>query len=285
MNYLKTYNHFYEKAHTITKRIVITEMKKSKEKNRPFLTVHNKICNELNNYYTKKYTEVLRNTNNDSFNLFNDRYSYYQGENDDVIKWILENEINESFKTDNTILYKRFIADLAIESSLKEAQRHYRNYKDYYELIYDLDMYSNFFFHDFDGISFTSSFYFKNMLDIKHPYLKKERENLLKGQNSKDDLKVNKIERKTASSTDTDCTTKDLLESFTDDERYLLINIMFSVKNDPTFKLTDFMKIIKIVGAYHDYSILYKSPKDVTSYSKVSKGINYYSGDGQLKII
>jgi hypothetical protein len=281
MDYLKTYNHFFQKVHLITKRIIIAEMKKSKEKNRPFLTVHNKICKDLIDYYSLKYTEVLRSTYAESFNLFNDRYSYYQGESDDVIKWILDDEVFETFKNAHSISYNRFIADLAIESSLKEAQRHYRNYRDYYELIYDLDMYDNFFFQDFDGISFTSSICYKNMMDIKHPYLVTEREESLKSEKSrvkqKDDIP------KTA--TDVEYSTIEILNSFNDDEKYLLINILYSLKNDSSLALTDFMKLMRIVGTYKDISIFNKDPKSVTPYTKASKGIDYYSGDGQLKII
>jgi hypothetical protein len=45
------------------------------------------------------------------------------------------------------------------------------------------------------------------------------------------------------------------------------------------------MKLMRIVGTYKDISIFNKDPKSVTPYTKASKGIDYYSGDGQLKII
>ncbi|WP_417237664.1 hypothetical protein [Bizionia sp.] len=281
MDNIKRYNYFFQKAHLITKRIIIAEMKKSKEKNRPFLTVHNKICKNLFDYNTSKYTEILRSTYTESFNLFNDRYSYYQGESDDVIKWILEDEVFETFTKVHTISYDRFVTDLAIESSLKEAQRHYRHYKDYYELIYDLDMYDNFFFQDFDGISFASSICYKKMMDIKYPYLVTERKESLKSEK----LRVKQKDDIPKTSTGVEYSTIEILNSFTDDEKYLLINILYSLKTDSNFAFTDFMKLMRIVGTYENISIFNKNPKSTTTYTKAIKGIDYYSGDGQLKLI
>ena len=45
------------------------------------------------------------------------------------------------------------------------------------------------------------------------------------------------------------------------------------------------MKLVRIVGTYDDLAIFLKSAKGVTAYTKVSKGVDYYRGDNQLKII
>lgn len=280
MNYFRVYNHFYQKTHTITKRMVINEMKKAKEKQRPFLTVYNRICEFLYDYYTIKYTADLRVSHKEAFHVFNDRYSYYEGDSDNVVEWVLEDEVLNVFNKDSTSSYTRFVANLAIESSLKEAQRHYRNYEDYYKLIYDLDMYENFFFKDFKGIRYTSSLYYKNMMDMKYPHLKKERKEIEKLEKSNHNNSILK------NTNDKEYQINELLNSFSNDEKYLLIHVVYSLRSDPTLKLTDFMKLVKIVGTIEDNSIFYKIPKAVTSYSKVSKGIDYYSSvDSQIKLI
>jgi hypothetical protein len=285
MNYINTYNHFYQKTRSIAKRMVMNEMKKAKKKNRPFLTIHNKISKEINRYCTLNYSEKLESTFRKPFMLFNDRYSFYEGGKDEVVHWVLENEVFEAFNKEHTSSYHNFIANLGIEASLKEAHRHFRNYKDYYELIYDLDKYDYFFFEDFDGMSYDSSFYYKEMLDIKDPYRIKEREELSKSQNSKNESEDNELESNKTSSTGPDYATKELLNNFTDDERYLLINVLFHLRNSEDLKLTDFMKVVKIVGGFGNNEIFYKSPKNATSYTKVAKGIDYYSGKGQVKLI
>ena len=273
MDYLKVYEHFYEKAHNTAKRMVMAEMKKSKEKHRPFLNVHNNISAFLYKYVQEKYSNRLSQTFQDSYSLFNNRHSYYEGDDSDVINFILSDEILHSFHKNYSSSYTAFIADLAIEASIKEAQRHYRNYHDYYQLIYDLDMYENFFFKDFKGIRYTSSSYYKKMMDNKYPHLKTEREEtqeLEKSNHNQNDSIPKKTDTK-------EFQINEVLNSFTDDEKYVLINLMYSLISNKGLKQTDFMKLVKIVGTYEDNEIFIKIPKSVTSYSKVSKGIEYYT--------
>lgn len=285
MDYLKKYNHFHQKANTITKRIVIAEMKKAKEKNRPFSTVHNKICKDLYDYYTINYTNLLKHTYKESFDIYNERYSFYQGERDKVIKCVLEDEVLLAFKKDHSNSYSSFIADLATESSLKDAYNHFRNYKDYYELIYDLDKYEHFFFHDFEGISFSSSYYYKSMIDIKYPDRVKEREENLKIEDSKKSS-INDTEKtKTKVGLDVEHSILESLNSFTDDERYLILSLLLSNER-LSMNNVEKMKLIRIIGTYNDLSIFHKSSKQVTSYTKVNKGISYYgSTHNQINLL
>lgn len=280
MNYFKTYNHFYIKSYAIAKRMVINEMKKEKLKKRPFTTVHNKICKFLYDYYSIKYTEDLKTRQHQSFKLFCDRHLYYDGDNDVVITLVLEDEVLNAFNKEDKSSYVKFVSDLAIESSLKEAQRHFKNYKDYYELIYDLDMYDNFYFEDFESITFTSSNEYKSMIDIKHPYLKQEREASLNSSTTD----VEKGSTLLVEVSEKHNIYLNLINNFEDDEKYLLINIFNSLPPD-SLKRTDFLKLIRIVGTFQDLTIFYKNPKSVTPYAKVSKGIDYYSGKRKLDII
>ena len=100
--------------------------------------------------------------------IFQKRYELYQGNEQEVISWILEDEVKVAFTNDNSNDdYRAFIVDLAVESSIKEVNRHFRNYRDFYELIYDLNKYEYFYFKDFKGIRFNDSDEYQKMINVK----------------------------------------------------------------------------------------------------------------------
>ncbi|MFP4846249.1 hypothetical protein [Winogradskyella sp. PE311] len=286
MDCLNIYEHFYKKAQDVSKRMIIAEMQKAKFKNRPFLTLHNKIIKNLHNYIKTNFTNNLELNFKESYSIFQKKYTYYEGTESEKVKWILEDEIIKAFKKNQTSSYSSFIADLAVETSLRVALNHYNNYRNYYQLIYHLNKYEYFVFHDFKGIAFESSEYFKIMMDEKYPHKVKEREQKLKMLALQSTTKKETKNITTKSKSDKEQDIMELLDSFTDEEKFLIIHVINNlISKSLSIPVTDLMKLARIAGTYEDLSIFYMSPREVTPYSKVSKGIDYYKGDKQRKII
>lgn len=287
MDYHNIYNYYYKKAFTISKKIVIAEMKKAKAKKRPFTTTHNKISKRFYDYYKAKYSDRLLSDFSEAYNIFQKRYELYDGNEEQVISWVLEDEVKAVFTDDNTSNdYRAFIIDLAVESSLKEAHRHFSNYKDFYELIYDLDKYEYFYFKDFENKFYRSSIEFNEMMDIKYPYRVEERENALKliERENPMDNQIKKSSQSITHNNDSEALEK--FNPFEDDEKLLLLNIFYNNYNKLNLSMFEYMKLIKIVGTYKDESIFNSSPKKSTSYTKFNKGLRYYSSvDRQIKLL
>ncbi|MFC0604937.1 hypothetical protein [Winogradskyella pulchriflava] len=286
MDCLKTYNHFYKKAQDVSKRMIIAKMRQAKLKNRPFSTIHNNITRDLHHYINDNYTNNLETNFNEAYSMFQKKHTYYDGTESDRIKWILEDEVKKAFEKNHVSSYAAFISDLAVEASLNMALNHYYNYRDYYQLVYDLNKYEFFFFKDFVGISFKDSEYFKNMIDDKYPQKAKEREQKMKMLAPQSPIKKETKDITDKSKSEKELSIMELLDSFSDDEKFLIIHIInILISKSSPLQLTDLMKLVRIVGTYDDLAIFLKSAKGVTAYTKVSKGVDYYRGDNQLKII
>ncbi|RED42600.1 hypothetical protein DFQ10_1086 [Winogradskyella eximia] len=286
MDYHKTYDYFYKKAQDVSKRMIMAEMQKAKLKNRPFSTLHNKIIEDLHDYIQINFTNDLKLNFNESHSIFQNKHTYYSGTENEIVKWILEDEINKAFKKNQVSSYSSFIADLAVETSLKVALNHFNNYSGYYQLVYDLDKYEYFVFKYFEGIAYESSIFYKNMMDEKYPKKAIEREKRLKisASHKSPGKEGENVLEKTISVEEEDIL--ELLNSFTDKEKYLLIHVINKLIRKPTtIPVTDLMKLVRIVGTYEDLDIFIKNSNNVTAYSKVSKGVGYYKEEKQLKII
>jgi hypothetical protein len=286
MDYLKVYNHFYQKAFTISRRMVMAEMKKAKAKKRPFTSIHNKISKELYDYYKVNYTDRLSSKFKGAYNIFQNRYEFYDGTVQEVISFVLDDEVMVDFTSQNPLDdYRGFIIDLAVESSLKEVQRHFSNYRDFYELIYDLNKYEYFYFKDFEGITYRGSDEYQVMKDIKYPSRIEERKEPLKCIDSENTMDIHEKKPLKKSTLDNDSTTLDEFEVFTDDEKFLIINILITNKN-LDIGMVEYMKLIRIAGSYEDVSIFNSSPTNSTSYAKVNKGLGYSNSvDNKKKLL
>lgn len=291
MDYLKTYNYFYNKTLCVAKCLIIKKFKESKNKRRPFLPMANKILIEINSKQLRKYQEKIMANAKGSFIEFSNRYNYYAGSNSEILSSVLEDEVFASFNKTSTYSYNFFLADLAVHESLKEIGRHFQNYYDYYQLIYEYDRYDFFYLKDFEGIDFRSSEEYKSLRNLKYP----ETENLNEFY-EQDSKKSNKEEKKKKNKNlaPNAANTMEMVESFEDDERYLLLHVFNKLINDDImsedirqFRIdrVSLMKLIKIIGGFEDNSIFYQNPNQSTSYKKVTKGVSYYSGKTPLKRI
>lgn len=290
MDYLNTYKYFSEKYYNYSKIILIKQFKKANKKNRPFLTIANKLLCDFKKYRTENYESVLTEKGSVAYLEFQNRYKYYRGDEYEIIGWVLNDEVLKAFTADDTYSYKSFIRDLAIHESLNECFNHFYNYYGYYELIYDTDKYEYFYLKDFQGISFENSSEYQEMLDLKYPERIKERQEseLAEKAKRKGGKPALSIKNKDEISKE-EIDSIEIINSFLDSERAIL----FSIFNDEMKKnnlseipVTELIRFTKIIGSYEDLSIFNKNVKDSTFYSMTNKGIHYYtSKDGQKKLI
>lgn len=329
MDYLKIYNYHYAKAFNTTKSVFIEEFKKAKDKNRPFLPMANNILCQLNHFRNQKFEARLKDYVVKAYLVFLDRYSLYEGEEDELISWVLEGEALTAFTKKAKYSYRAFIEDLAINQCLNEVGRHYSSYYDYYRLIYEHDCYQFFYLKDFVDGSFESSQEYKSMSTegfdnnqeilagfkgdddvqvlenddyksqydiginsligefVNGQYLEPLKEPIVE-LNSNKEIKSDELKSKKQINVEA------LINQFTDNERFLIIHVLYNLINDDVkdeevqrtkITATDFMKITKLVGGFADTSIFYTESKSNTPYKKVIAGIKYYGDGRKLKII
>ncbi|MDN3666909.1 hypothetical protein QWY92_16055 [Algibacter miyuki] len=269
---------------------MIKQFKEANKKNRSFLNMANKMLKAFNEYRINKYENILHEKANSAFLEFQKRHSYYEGDEEDIISWALNDEVLKAFITQGEYNYDCFVRDLAISESLKEVTRHFHNYYNYYQLIYELNKYEYFYLIDFQGGGYENSSAYNEMLDVKYPKRideRKEAERVEKSKRkggkpalsikNKDELSIEEIDA------------VEIINSFSDGERALL----FAIFNDENKKnnlaeipLTEFIRFAKIIGSYEDLSIFKKNVKNSTFYSMANKGISYYTAThGQKELI
>lgn len=284
MDVLEIYNRHYNKVINIAKEKILAEFKSCNDVNRPFTTISNNIIKIIQQYREENYSRNLTNNYSDSYKFFNNRYIYYKGEGQDVIKWILEREVANVLTEDKLLKFVRLIA---INESLDNVYNHFRNYNQFYELIYDTKSYKYLYLQDNKDIAQPSSKEYNEMMDIRYPDRIKERAFSDLRINVDEKISMDKAENLDANNKILDSTIP-LINDFTEDERMLIISVFFNLiksGNASEVQLPSFMKFIKIAGLYEDLSIFYKKPPNKTSYTKAIKGIDYYSGKNQIRII
>jgi hypothetical protein len=285
MDYIKIFSHFYEKTITVSKRIIISEFKRNKTEKRTYNTIFNEVNSRLNNYRQEKFTNNLNDKATHAYHVFKNRYTYYQGDEKDVITLVLEREVLEAFNNSSYTSFNYFIIDLAIEQSLTEISRHFTNFYDYYELIYEYDRYEYFYLKDFEGYNYRSSSEYKVMSDEKHPDRVKQnieinKSNFYTVQNNKNEVPDDIFSKEEWYN--------DRIKDFTEDERMIIISVFYeSIKKNKEkgIPLTELLRLIRIVGGFVDNSVFYGEAKDNTTYSKANKGVEYYTGQSKLKKI
>lgn len=329
MDYHKVYNYHYNRTFYAVKSIFIDEFKKAKGKNRPFLPIANNILRQFNHFRDQKFEARLKEHAVKSYLLFLDRYSHYEGEKNEVISWVLENEALENFSKSSKYPYSSFIEDLAIRECLNEVGRHYSNYYDYYQLIYKHGCYHYFYLKDFVDCSFKGSQEYESMSSegfdnnqeivasfkgdddlqvlenddyksqydigiksligefVNGQYLEPLKKPIVEPNNNKE-IKADELK------SEKQINVESLINQFTDNERFLIIHVLYKLINNDVkdeeveytnIRGVNLMKIMRLAGAFDDTSIFSQDSKSNTSYSKVAKGISYYGVSKRLKLL
>lgn len=254
MNVFELYQFHYSKIHNITKRIVKLKFIEAYEKGRPYSYVFNSISSWFKDEIDEKFTFRLIREYPKAYKIFINRKNYYAGDEDKIVKNILNDELADCFKGERSVLYRSFIVDIAVEGVLRDIQNHFSYYNNDYYLLYSTGKFDEISLKDYEQPKTP-----QKKLVIKNPNKNRE------------------------------ITKEDIIGSFTDDERMLIISIFYdliSKNNTSEIQLTGLIKLVKIIGAYEDLSIFKKKPSELTMYKKAQNGFGYYDSKmGVIKLI
>jgi len=281
MDILSIFNYHHRATWNRSKNIILSIYQKHSNDSRPFSYFYNDVQKELLKYCDRNFTDKNRSKFPEAFTLFEFRQQNYGGSADQVIKGILENEIADLFKDISRKEYRNFVVDMARISSLREIREHHGSYSTYYELVYETKCFEYFYFTEFENRHYSETDEYKRMLVKKFP---ERRDEIYSISDSPDHEENGSKDKKSSHET----RILKNLEVFTDKERLLLIHFtyekFFKSKQNP-LSLVDFIKLIKILGAYEDLSLFYERPKNNTTYQKVNKGLDYYSKGTHQEIL
>lgn len=283
MNYIEIYNYNYNNVIAISKRLIVSVLKKAKKDSRSFNHIHNQITKWFFDYRKVQFIEKFEKYERESYLAFNNKYSLYSNDKIKVVRLVLENEVKVVFNGEYSPSYKIFIKALAINEAMIEVNRHFNNYYSYYKLIYELNKFEYFHLKDFSDSSYEDSNEYVKMLDLKYPNRAKEKISQKKKEHDKSQASVEFIKVKTNNLGQIDFDT-----IFNDNERMLIFHTLFSlIETNKTsgIKRTNLLKVIKIIGSSKDVSIFNNKPQNNTNYSKANKGIDYYSGAKQIELL
>lgn len=263
MDIYNSFNKTYIETYTFIESFCLELFKKDHLENRPFNNLQSKILNKLN-AEIQNYETILKNKYPQQFELFENRIKLYGFEDDlDRIKSVLKNEITNNFKLPE-INNTELVTNLAKHYATDEILNIFRNQSSYYKLVYELKKYKYIQFHKLKKKRGEDTREYKLMMDEKYP------------------------ERKTNTSLQNRNIRIEQFFDFDDNEKYLIINYLFSLNNKNTkIPLTEFMKLVRIGGTFSDLSIFDKDKKtnNITSYTRTNKGVDYYSGKSQIETL
>ena len=272
MDSLQLYNYHYNRVNSNFKKIVMPYLKMANDDDRPYDYIYDLIKDELKEKILPKLKNGIDKKHPIACKFYNCRYQYYNLEDKIAQKKVFENEISEYFQKINSALLRPFIVDLAIENAVDDLLRHLNDYFGYYKLAYDVKKWEYFSLKPFVGIHYEDSKEFEEMRVLKYGKVVIEKEKVTYGeQEGLDSKKKNFNERNNEFG--------ELFGSFTDDERLLIANVFFDIKNNKQegLSIPSFLKLNRIVGDCKDESIYLIKGNYNTSYTKVNKGIEYYS--------
>lgn len=293
MNNLDLFYFHYTKVFTIAKRLLIPIFKEHKSNDRPIRYFYNDLTDKIKMECDNKFVFKNQKLFPEAYKAFHFRHNSYEGSEKDLIDKILNNEIYNYFKTCyvpfNHKTFMAFVIDLAVEEALNYIHHHLDNYYDYYHLIYKTNKYEYFSLKNFENKHYTESEEYRLMQDIDNPARIKERkaEQARQTKESKEAKDAEEmVEAKDTKEVSLDKTNNKylkILNNFSDDERSLIAHVIIHqiVKSHSIkFNQVSFLKLIKIIGHTQDVSLFEKTPQNSTFYSKVNKGLDYYSSLG-----
>ena len=275
MDYLQIYKVQFDKTWLEIKNQTIKELKLAKRNKKNFNKVYNSLLKTLNEESEQMYNQFESDGYNRCIGLFQGRYSEYENDlyKDEIIELSLMNEVKSEFETLSGNDYKSFIQKVSKLMSLNEIKNHFKNYSNYYELIYDLDYYKYFHAKNFERISFESSKEYKEMVKIKYP----NNSNQPTGFDVIDpSINISETFIGNVNVNNTGLSTRDSIQNeFSLKERAILIHLLkYRFKE---LKLTEIIKVILIIGATDQFEIFeVKSASNSYLYKQAHKGYSVF---------
>lgn len=174
MDYLQIYKKQYNSTWERVKLETIVKFKYVKNNNKNFDKIFENISTNLSQERRAVYAYFENNNLNSCFKLYDTRDSFVSKglDPEEIVSLILNDEVKEEFFKLENEDYELFIKKLAIQQSIADIQFHFKNYKEYYELVCEQEKYENFFPKDFETIGFRDSKEFKEMYIKKHGVFK-----------------------------------------------------------------------------------------------------------------
>ncbi|MBZ9786441.1 hypothetical protein LB456_03135 [Psychroflexus sp. CAK57W] len=202
------------------------------------------IDNQLNDDYRDYLNE---NELNEAYDFFRKSLAKYRGSNDEKINLVLTNDLNQYYEKNNfKIEYKALMSLIASCKSLHDIAINFSNNASAYKSMFQLNDFTEF------TLSERIDFEVSRKLDLRANPEKKEK------RKGKDWSK--EIEK-----------TKELLKTFTQDDKKVLLkafNIFIKRGDVPT---TELIKLTLIISNINDLDIFFKKPSDTYLYPMISR--------------
>jgi len=275
MDYLETYNYFYNKTERILETFIKESLVKSRNEERDFVATINKI-NDYRIDYTNGFTsKKINNISYESCVIFNNRYNEYTGDN--VNERILKKECFDAFNIsieNNKIVYSynKYVANLAINESIRRTGNRFRNYKNLYELMYDLNDFNDFSLKEVKG-GFKSDGLYDRLFKRRYPDnvtqsdFKQEEIVEKKNKEPNDEPKLNRFDESVLN----------IINTYSvKDKTLLLYVIKYALGNSLNISAIELLRLLYICKV-DDISLFRDNYKNNTSYKKMSIGHNYLS--------
>ena len=262
MDYLKTYNYFYNKTKRIASDKILLTLKLGREDERNFYKIDKEICETIRLLIDDIYIKRIIKNHSIAYEQFKSRELEFSGKN--IVFKILNNHVLKAYNKDKVASdfysnYNELIVDLAKEESLSDALQSFKYSKKLYALMYKRNDFVGFELKIYD-IGFENT-------DI---YRKLNSEN-----ESKSDL--NNLKNNPVILNDKTLTAKEIdlnyrISIFSEDEKLLLMHIYF---NKPKIPKTELLKASRL-AQIDDTSLFNKDTSNNTTYNKFVKGLDYY---------
>ncbi|MFD1096240.1 hypothetical protein [Salegentibacter chungangensis] len=254
MDYKGTYNYFFKATQRRLTHILQSELEKYKKQDRPFSYADQKTLEQYNLQLKKikerwnyaKFKPLI-----DMIGLKNTKYSKH------ALNRILSNEIKEEFQKLNTgSNYKYFIAQLAQLRALEEGIINYQNNRPYYDRCYQTNAIDKVSLYKIeDGYNTLDDFHERG----RHLKMDQDHGITIKSLDTTDDVKQNT-----------------LAESLTQDEKVLIVKVLYNLKV-PLHRLLrapEFYRLIFLTEDLFDNRIIEKKLSNQSVYRKLGEHVD-----------
>lgn len=283
MDEITLYRKHYKSISIKAKHFIITIFKMHSSDKRPFNYFYSQIIEKINEYHDVNYSKLYNARYLKAFQLFVWRRKHYEGDDDEIIKLILKNDIAQLFENLPSIKYESFIIAMARKEALNSLSIHLSNFYDYYKLAYETKSFQYIYLSDFDNLHFEDSDEYKEMVRINNP----DKKNI--------DIPVSNILNKNTDTSKGNKLSKEFenevvekLKSFSDEERFVLMRLIYNnyiVQKKRSINFIDFIRICKIIGGYEDLRIFLdeKPLGNNSAYQKISKSLNNIPSNSRVE--
>ena len=257
---------------------------KSKKKYRPFQYFKDTYKNQLQAFNLNLEKQFIRgNKLYDSISgLYNSRSEYYEIQNNEqlTLEFLFEDEISKIIEHQPRRTVNRCLTLLGFKNAIYKVQYYIRDEMTI-QYIYDENEQSLLAYKKFDFDALIKS---KKYERTKNNWrIKRNQPVYLESLNQENNKEYSPEEAKILED----------LKSFSDDERYFLINFFYEKyvskkrsNSKDNIPLTELTRLVKIIGVFDAEDIFFKHASNSTAYQKILHGLdNYDTKEAQKTII